>query len=219
MSTWQEAFEPIGDNCELGFMQRQKGVDEGALLKWCRILKHTDLITFLDAPRESFYKFENLKPTSNDMVEDISSNIQFHTELYSRIEDGIRTFNAVPHEQERIYAAEYQKRLYLYDKLIDALSNASRICVFKMNGTNDLEVAQAIADRLKSFNIRNRLFYITDAEPAKAGFVERISHNVYRGFITAFAPYWPVTDAKLEYWDGLCKSAYERISNDFIRNA
>ena len=195
-------------------MQRQKGVDEGSLLKWCRILKHTDLIAFLDAPRASFYKFENLSPTSNDMVEDSSSNIQFHTELYSRVEGGVRAFTAAPHERERIYAAEYQKRMYLYDKLMDALSSGSRTCVFKMNGTNDLQVAAAIADRLRSFNVRNRLFYVTDADPLRAGAVERISENLYRGFITAFAPYWPVTDAKLEYWDDLCRSAHERISND-----
>lgn len=217
MANWEEWFESVGDNCELGFMQRQKGVDSGAVLKWCRILRHADLLRFLDRPKDDFYKLENLKPTSNDMVEDVSSGIQFHTELYSRLREGERAFTAEEAEIKRIYGLEYTKRTYLYDKFIEGLSSGSRVHVFKMNGTNDLGLAGEISARLCGFNPVNRLFYITDTAPSKAGSVERISENIYRGYITSFAPYWPVTDAKLEYWDGLCNSAAEIIEQDLGR--
>lgn len=204
MENWAHAFEAIGDNCEFGFMQQQKGVDEGALLKWCRIMAYQDLLTFLKAPQAVFYQRENLSPTSDDMLCDASSGILYHTVLYSREKDGERHFIAQGEEFDRVYAAELEKKTYMYNKFFDGLRGAKKIYVFKMNGTNDVAMATEIGTCLAAFNPQNRLLYVTDQDPERIGTVEKLNDNTYRGYIQALAPYFPATDAKLEYWELMC---------------
>jgi hypothetical protein len=212
MDNWAESFESIGDNCELGFMQKQKGVDQGALLKWCRIMSHLDLIKILTLPREQFYIKDNLAPIYDDMLVDKSSNIQFHTSLFSEEGDGVRKFVALDLKFDTIYQLEYEKKIYMYDKFFSNLRSAGKIYVYKMNECNDISIAEEILRCLKIYNPNNNLLYVTDLDKERAGSVEMLKPNLYRGFIKSFAPYYPVTEARLDFWEPMCQNAIRSIA-------
>ncbi len=212
---WAAQFESIGDNCEFGFIQRLAGFDEGSLLKWCYIEDHRHLVKFLESPFCDFYKFDNLVPKHDDMVVDLSSGLIFHTELYSHADkNGARTFNEDVERQQQIYMHEHDKRTHLYSKLMRRIVTGSKVLIFKQNGVNNLTIAHDISSALLRHGSKFKIFYVTDCEPSQAGRVEMIDNHIYRGFIERFAPYWPVTDTKVEYWQSLCERMLELSKHD-----
>jgi len=211
MSIWATQFESIGDNCELGFVQRRKGFDQGSLLKWCRIMSHKDLICFLNAPQDQFYLRENLVPAWNDMITDQSSGIQYHTTLHSQKTDAGRHFIDSGDAFNKKYKSDFEKKTYMYNKLFTELRKGEKVYVYKMNGKNDISMAEEILSSLRMLNDRNRLLYVTDQVPAKAGTVERVGENLFHGFIQQFAPYNPVAATKLEYWEVMFDEAVKVI--------
>lgn len=202
LDQWPTCFESLGDNCEWGFVQRHYGVDEGSLLKWCRIKNINDIIAFLESDFTSFYQFENLIPISEDMVIDTSCGIEYHSEMYSeKHEDGWRYKGPVEELIPR-YAKEYEKRIYLLDKFKGDLKSGKKIWIYKENKPVALEAINRLARALQRFNPANKLLHL-ELEP-RSDEVPDLLPGVFVRPIKSLAPYWAVNDAIPQHWYEVC---------------
>jgi hypothetical protein len=206
------AFESIGDNCEFGFVQKINGLDEGSLLKWARILNVNALIKLFRNNFMNFYLFENLVPIFDDMVEDKEYGIRFHSDMHScEFEQKRRWLESNEGLRREVFNAEYEKRIYLVQKLIAAIAADEKIFVFKMNESVLLQEIQLLHDALCCFG-RCHLLYVERApDGTSLGEICQISKGLWRAYIPRFAPYWPVTDYLPGAWERICEEAFTKI--------
>lgn len=199
-------IESIGDNCELGFVQRACNLEPVGLLRWATTPPE-GLLKLLKQDFAGLYQFENLEPANAGMVRDRAYSIAFHTQLTST--DGV--FNASEAERRRIYAQESGKIQYLTGKLRQRLAEGSVLFIYKRNkripDAQIFEIGAEIARRGPG-----QLLYVTDNAPALLpGEMRRISGNTHIGRITRFAPYNRANDIDLDAWLGLLDNARQRI--------
>jgi ethanolamine utilization protein EutP (predicted NTPase) len=206
------AFESIGDNCEFGLVQKTNGFDEGALFKWARIPALDGLIKLLRNDFSNFYRFDNLSPIFDDMVEDKSCGILFHTDMFSHEIERERRW-VEPNESLRreIYNIEYEKRIYLVDKFKASIAVDEKIFVFKINkGALPAEI-RALHDALCYFGKCHLLYVEKAPDETGVGEICEISKGLWRAYIPRFAPYWPVSDYLPGAWERICEEAFAAI--------
>jgi hypothetical protein len=206
------AFESIGDNCEFGLAQKMQGFDEGALFKWARLPDVRQLTRLLECDFRRFYLFENLKPMFDDMVEDSEYGMLFHSDLSSQKSGDGRRWSVVDEGARReIYDIEYNKRIYLIEKLKAAIAADDKIFVFKKNdGVDPTEIA-ALHRALCRYGDGNLLYIEKAADGSTVGEIAMVSKGLWRGYIPRFAPYWPVTDYLPGAWERICEEAITKI--------
>ncbi|MDE2430396.1 MAG: methyltransferase domain-containing protein [Burkholderiales bacterium] len=200
-------FVSLGDNCEFGFVQRHFGLEPGGLLRWA--------ITPLEALRdalnnrfEGIYKFENLRPSSDDMVLDLGTNIAFHTQMFSVEKNGPRVFLDDEENRRRIYETELQKIIYLKQKLLDELTGGNRIFVYKRNSGVSVDELAGLVEDIRSFNPSNLLLTVCATDrPDLIGSVQLISPGVLCGYLGRLAPYEKADDIEIHSWLEILKEA------------
>lgn len=80
-------FESLGDNCELGFVLRSLGSDEGGLFKWAR-LEIDNLNKVLQNNLQEIFEYRNLSPLRTSMVYESTYGIGWHSRLTSEVSQG-----------------------------------------------------------------------------------------------------------------------------------
>lgn len=122
-------FESLGDNCELGFIQRFAKNEEGGLLRWS-VCPAEALIAAIEDNFAQVYQYENLSPHTDGMIVDKKYGLYFHTKMRSKN----KIFVHDEDERRALWEAEYGKLCYLVEKMNNLLITANRIFVYKRNG-------------------------------------------------------------------------------------
>src|SRR4051812_28696253 len=86
-------LEGLGDNCELGFVLRRLGFEDGMLFRWASV-KPECLLATLRGDFQSLYEFENLVPQNPRMVWDLQYGASWHSRMHSSVDEGVLTFDA-----------------------------------------------------------------------------------------------------------------------------
>jgi tetratricopeptide (TPR) repeat protein len=116
-------FEALGENCELGFVQRHFGAEPLGLLRWAG-MSNASLIAALDTAfagvGDPEYTIMGLNPHNHEYyTSDLRYGMNMHTFLHEGEEP-----------QEKIYRSMCRRLLFLKNKLLRDLAAAEKIFVY-----------------------------------------------------------------------------------------
>lgn len=138
-----EKFESLGDNCELGFVQRILGAEPLGLLRFTAITPET-VLGFLHNKFADFGNLETLRLIKTDtevMLQDSKSRYSFHTFVKS---DGL--------DEEKFLNQQHKRLNFLKREIMHDLSTGEKIFVCKdsYKPISD-KILYAISDCLRSY--------------------------------------------------------------------
>ena len=193
-------LEGFGDNCELGFVLRRLGLEDGMLFRWASVRPESVLST-LRGDFESIYDFDNLVPQNPKMVRDLHFGTCWHSQMYSSLRAGTLSFDADEENRRVIHAREASKISYLIEKLRRKFTHPNPVFIIKSNSGINQDVLEAIHYQIyrRATSSRFLLLEVQD-DPRRAGTVELLDRNLMRGYVSRFAPYSSSDDADDANW-------------------
>ena len=197
-------YQGLGRNCELGIFQRQCGAEPIGLLRFSSVFADR-LVQGLRTRFAGIDALDELslvapRPGGELMGRQASYGLSYHTFRNERDVD-----------VEALRVKEAQRLGYLARLLVEQIENDEKIFVRRGEFETEGEF-RALHQLLRVFNPQARLLLVQEAprdEPERAGRVERLAPNLYRGFLSKFADPARVP-ASLVYGDWLkvCATLY-----------
>lgn len=175
--------ESLGDNCELGFWQRDRAYEPSSLFRWA-VTSVESLIAFLENP-EKLYAKDKLSVYSPGMVHDATFGFKFNSALI----DADNSKKLVEGQKfEEIFAREYEKIADLQDKFSFYLAVKPALYVIKSNSGLDVETMSHLSDLLTAAHKNHIVLWAEQgADGASDTAVKQISDRVFCGRIPEFA--------------------------------
>ena len=171
-------FESIGDNCELGILQRRVGAEPLGLLRFAGApLRH--LIRGLNARFAGIADPASIRIEAENgeyMVKLAAYDFTYHADVLV----GDKTAEAVHDQQCRVVR-------FLADKLITDLEQAAKILVFRQN---EPLLASDLIDLRKALSAYgpNKLLWVQEAGPGHPpGTVDVIDEHMMAGYVRRLA--------------------------------
>lgn len=182
-------LESFGDNCELGFVLRRLGWEDGSLFRWSSIAPESLLAT-LRGDFAGLYDFEQLEPHRRSMVLDRRYGTAWHSGMTASPGGGAWAFDHDPAVRRSIHAGESAKRAHLVGKLHRKFEHPNPVFVIKRNAGISPEVLEGIHYQLFR-RTGSPAFAMLEmcADPGRAGQLERLGPTLFRGFVGRFASY------------------------------
>lgn len=203
-----EDFEPMGSNCEFGFVLQRLGNNVPSVLRWTSI-QIDDLGRLLDADFENSFEHGKVRPHTDDMVLDERYQWAFHSALKSVD----KQFVMEPRRLEKLFGIERSRLLAAIDKFRTRLRNGKVICVFSANGASDEQVMglRAAIDRFAGHQ-NNGLVVVSGSgegieEWAGESALRTLSPRTWRASVTRLAPWHQSNDADYDNWARLLSAA------------
>jgi len=196
-----ENFEPLGSNCEFGFVLQTVNNNVPSLFRWTSI-QIDDLCHLLDANFDSAFERDNVSPHTNDMVLDKKYGWAFHSALKSK--DG--QFALAATRLEKLFRIERSRLQQMIKQFRTRLQDGDVICVFSANDLRDEQIIalkQAI-DRFSGHS-RNILMVVSgdDAAGDEPGALHKLDDLTWRGRVAQLAPWSQANDADYDSWNKL----------------
>jgi len=208
-----ESLGGSGQGCEFGLVQRALGAEPLGLLRWSQ-MTFPGLIDALNSDFEGvgtpeqtvldIYTATNPNQTVRDDPEYVTTDRRFLMRAHTFVRQSQIPF-------DKMYAQSCRRISFLKRKLIEELTGASKIFVFKLyERTLSDEEVRAIHGALHRYG-NNTLLYVryeTDAHPS--GSVERMQDGLMIGYINQFS----VTKTghartpNLPAWTSICQEAW-----------
>lgn len=200
-------LEGLGDNCELGFVLRRMGFENGMLFRWASI-RPESLLATLRGDFTDLYRFENLVPQTTKMVRDLHYGTAWHTQMYSALQQGTLTFIADEEHRREIHAREAAKLNYLAEKLRRKFEHPDPIFVIKSNSGINADLLESIHYQIYR-RAQSPQFLLLEVQdhPGRAGTVELLDRNRMRGYVSRFAGYDRADDGDDASWISVLKQA------------
>lgn len=194
-------FESLGDNCELGMLQRAWGVEYSNLFRWAFSETLPELLALLRQRCADLYDFDNLTPYGGgEMVLDTTHGIAFHSEMRSAWKGGAWTFVQDEDERLALYANEYQKMIHLVVLTRRKLAAGYKVFVYKRNdGVTEAEAID-LHRVLQAYGPVPLLVVNLARGADAAGTARALRPGLYLGFLDRFAAYSNAGDASVEPW-------------------
>lgn len=193
------SFESLGENCELGLVQRKWGAEPLGLLRFAS----SPLDKLLPALRNRFRQMGDagmlevqLGGGQEYMVLDRKYGFLYHA--WAKVGE------LTP---EQILTREYRRVPFLIRKLTEDLQGGDKIFVY--HGLTPLipQQVRAMSSALRLYGPGRLLWLeLADAEHP-AGTVEWAESNVIKGYIDRFAPGENAHDFSLAGWEAVCRAA------------
>lgn len=201
-------FEPLGSNCEFGFVLQRNGNDVPALLRWTAI-NIADLCALLEADFANAFAEENVVPHTDTMVMEKTYNWAFHSALTS---DGQGNFTLPPARLKKLFKIEQARLHKAVDDLRERLRGGNVIGVHAADNvtTDDAQRLLAAMDGIAG-NATNRLLVVggTGESGNACGVPSEISPRIFRGYVTRLAPYSQADDADYDSWKTILAGVLE----------
>ena len=185
-------FESLGDNCELGLIQRRFGAEPLGLLRFsAAALPH--VLRGIDT---GFAKLGETLYTAMEgaarewMVRDRDYDLRWHTHLHGE-----------QATEASVLARETKKTAFLRQKLLRDISSSGKIFVVKSVGIQ-AEPEQIMALHLAlNRSAANWLLWVTPADESHpVGLVEEIAPRLMHGRISRFARHGKSDDEDIDAW-------------------
>lgn len=195
------AMESIGHNCEFGLFQRRFEAEPLGLLRFTSI-RPDRLIDALDADfagaadPDLLELVEEGQPRLEYMVRNRAWGMHSHTFRYPD--------EAPPGS---VLAELSRKLRFQLRRFLDILKTGEKLFVF--HDFHAMTAAQALPILLAlKRHGPNALLFVSEEESAAAGAVELIAADLYKGFVSRFAPVWAADDTDVTAWVSVCANAY-----------
>jgi len=196
-----QLFESLGENCDLGVVQRAVGLEPFGLFRFaaCDAAGVAALLRVrfepLSVPEELW--LDVVGAEREYWVKSRSSRFEAHTNRYAD-----RDAAAV------VMRGEIEKMRYLTAHLLQDLSQGRKLCVFK--GQSDLATIREVAWALQAHG-PNCLLWVTVADIEHApGSVQRDrgSEGLLLGYVSRYGTYDGPPSLPVEEWVAMCANAY-----------
>lgn len=202
-SAWLDRFEPIGVNCEMGFVLGSLGSQRPSLFRWNSI-QPPDLRRLLDERFDGVLALETTAPHGPGMVRDVRFDWCLHSALTG--EDG--QFACTGTDLVRLHRIERAKVLHDAKVFSQRLAEGV-ICVLQIKAMAPEEMAavlQAI-DR-HAGNEANQLLVVTEptGEDARPGTVVTVAPRLMQGVVGWVAPWEQADKADYASWSQILRS-------------
>ena len=174
-------FEALGENCDLGVVQRAVGIEPFGLFRFAAC-KDTELVELLRmrfhplGEPEDLWLDEQAGPSREYWVKSRHCSFSAHSDRYAGRDD-----------PEVVRAGEIEKTRYLKTKLIRDLSQGRRLFVFK--GRSDIATIREIVVELQRYGPHWLLWVCVADDTHLPGSVECLSGGLLRGFVSRFGTY------------------------------
>jgi hypothetical protein len=192
-------FEGLGDNCDVGVLQRAVGIEPFGLFRFATC-KATDVGALLRTRFQCLGEPEDLwldevGPRREYWVKSRQCSFEAHTERYAGGDDS-----------EVVRSALIEKTRFLKTRLIRDLSRGRRLCVWR--GAADMAAIQEIAAQLQTY-APTCLLWARVADAAQVpGSVQRVSDGLLLGFLSRYGDYDGGPRLPVEEWISDCANAY-----------
>lgn len=204
---WLERFEPIGYNCEAGFVFRHLGDQRSGLFRWA-FIKPERLLDLLQKDFAGFYDVRNIVPHADSMVRDTAFDCAFHSPL-KRDADG--KFELDDNKVNALLRIEKAKIDREVREFRNRLHRGETICVLKPDAQISDELAQSILEAIDAIagNHANKLLIVSSgaATPAESAHLQQVAPRLLRGQLTRVAPFNAAFDAAYDEWEALLRAA------------
>jgi tetratricopeptide (TPR) repeat protein len=209
------AFESLGGNllgCEFGGMQRAFGAEPLGLLRWTE-MGPDQIIAALEARFDGVGTpdFTDLRLLEHDgRNEYITGDKRFGMASHTFIDD-----SEIP--WERMFTQSCRRIRYLKDKLIEDLTNGTKIFVYKTSWRNLTEVeVDRLYEALQLYG-KNTLLYVRYSDAAHSdSTVEQVKPNLMIGYVERFVGSKDGTalsgdagERIARSWGAICVAAYK----------
>jgi hypothetical protein len=194
-------FENLGDNCELGFVQRFHGCEPLGLLRFSA-MPYRLLMSALETRFEGVGDPENtvLEPhpeTREFFLSDKRYDMTAHTFTYE---------NAI--DRHKFFQQQCRRLTYLRRKLITDLENCEKILVFR---TTDLlwdDQIWALFRRLETYEPNTLLCVRHETDTARDGRLERLDDRLWVAQMKIVPPSAIEFDINQASWLKVCRQVY-----------
>lgn len=194
-----QLFESLGENCDLGVIQRAVGLEPFGLFRFAAC----DAAGVAALLRERFHPLgepedlwlEVVGPRQEYRVKSRHFSFETHTNRYAGQDD-----------PELARTSQIEKMCFLRDHLIRDLSRGRRLFVFKSRAS--FPMIKEIAAQLQSYG-PNCLLWVSPGAPGQLpGSVKRVAPHLLRGFVSRGGTYDGDPSLPVEEWIAVCANAY-----------
>lgn len=207
-------FRSLGDNCELGLVQRYAGAEPIDLLRFAGAHTAVDqrLRVITDAIARGFQGLGEPGTVSCGLgdpdaagrreyyIQENVYQLRYHTFRYDDRMD-----------PERLIAQQMELLRHWRAKLFEDLRSAQKICVWKSNITQTEPDIRALLDAIRQYGPNDLLWLTLCDEDHDVGDVEDLGGGLFKGHVARFAPYERAGDIDLRSWFLVCARAYQLI--------
>jgi glycosyl transferase family 61 len=203
------AFESLGDNCEFGLVQRHGNAEPLGLLRFAGIFLPIEVrLEKLTAALERNFVglgeddtitvyLDGAPGRREFLVREPIYDLMYHTGV---LEGEVAL--------EEMRARELKRLRFLRGKLLEDLQSGDKIWVWKSAATSDAEQVQPLLKVLRSFGPNTLLWVVEGDAEHRPGMIERLNHDLIKGYIERFAPYDNAPDIRPASWFEVCQSVY-----------
>jgi hypothetical protein len=197
-------FASLGDNCEFGMAQRCMGANPMDLLRFTG----TWLGGLVRGLRNGFEAIDDIDDVEFDLRqaergrEYVLRQRRYEMEAHTTVWEG-----EMP--PARLFSRELKKLGLLSRLLVEDMTAARRIFVYKRN---DISSAEFVAPIVEQLRLRgpNTLLHVVRSDGAHPpGHVERLGEGLLRGYIDRFSGYDNAGVEPSAAWQDICLRSYE----------
>jgi hypothetical protein len=194
-----QLFESLGNNCDLGVIQRAVGLEPFGLFRFAAC----DAAGVAALLRERFHPLgepedlwlEPVGPRQEYRVKSRHFSFETHTNRYAGQDD-----------PELARTSQIEKMAFLRDHLIRDLSRGRKLFVFK--GPASFPIIKEIAAQLQTYGPNCLLWVAPGAPGTVPGSVKRVARHLLRGYISRVGTYDGDPSLPVEEWVAVCANAY-----------
>jgi hypothetical protein len=204
-------FEALGDNCELGLVQRRAGAEPLGLLRFAGFfipleIRLARLLKALECRFEGLGRPDTVRVEAAGaegrreyLIKESAFDLMYHSfQAEGSIDPG------------RLRDMEAKKLEFLRRKFLSDLADAEKILVWKANAPPPEADIDRLVAALRRFG-PNILLWVVEADAEHpAGTVEAKGTGLLKGYVDRFAPYASATDISYESWFAMCAEADRR---------
>jgi hypothetical protein len=204
-------FEALGDNCELGLVQRRAGAEPLGLLRFAGFfipleIRLARLLKALECRFEGLGRPDTVRVEAAGadgrreyLIKESAFDLMYHSfQAEGSIDPG------------KLRDMEAKKLEFLRRKFLSDLADADKLLVWKSNAPPPEVDIDRLVEALRRFG-PNVLLWVAEADAEHpAGTVETKGTGLLKGYVDRFAPYANATDISYESWFAMCAEADRR---------
>jgi hypothetical protein len=195
-------FENLGDNCELGLVQRYGGLERPSLLRF----NYTDIEMLIRGLNNRFADLARpgqvvSEWTDEWMIKETVYGFSYHT------------FNTDHgYDQVRLISEQEKWLRYMAGKFLEEVEIGDRIYVRKGEASDKAASLRALSKALRAHGPATLLWVTLEDSTHPSGTVEWFDEGIARAWIAGFAPYNRAFDVETSNWLKVLRASWAFIN-------
>ncbi len=205
-----QQFESLGENCDLGVVQRAVGLEPFGLFRFAAC-DAPGVLALLRARLHPLCEPEDL------WLEEVGPRREYWVKSHHFAFESHTNRYAPQDEAAVVRQGEIERMRYLKSHLLRELASGRKLFVFK--GKSDPQTMRELAAQLQAYGANCLLWVDVADEVHASGSVQRVSAGLLRGCVSRFGTYDGDPSLPVEDWIRVCANAYRLWRNEGLPQA